>query len=1088
MIIRLPRPIEDFILRHPLLISLLIAAILVLTTGYFWRAYNGVNQMQTEMERNERQLMAISELQAASVQFRERLDLSFELARARLQFLAGLSTSESRVMRVEFNHRARELIRENNLFESIGFSDVNLNQKMIFPEKNQPDSLEARLTGIDAHREFLASGIIAPDKSILSALTRLPDGSTGFFLDIPVYSKSGLIGFITSYIRLAPFIQEALGILGRNYGVRITEAEEEFYSNLPSGKKSPSFTRQIIFSPDGQTHWTLELSLSDKSLSPARITDTYDIFILMTGFAVAAFVSLLVYRLVSLVKRSREQESEKSQLLSRVQRSERELFSFIDSANVILLVVDEQRAVTLCNYTLQKYTGYSPEELKNKNWWKHFRIPPDQTAIIEKVFAGRKSVDNLETQIITASGEKRYIIWNIGPTTTDQGFRFVCVGRDITERKVNAAALRLTEQRFQILFEEMKEGVIATDTDGNITQINLAARDILRLPKGPIEGRPVGDIFTHMIREDGTPLGIKFFAPHISLLERRSLYGFVAGLKHSEKDTTWIYGSSGVLNLDSQFMGIIVTFSDITPIKLSEAALNHSRESLRQIITNMQNGVLLCDPLDRVEVSNPQFARMWNLSEEWLSSHPPFGQVVEKIVEASTQKSVVAGKLKATTKNLLPEQFELTINDTFFVEFFTIRLSDNHRLWTFRDISQSRVLEHQLRQAQKMESVGQLAGGLAHDFNNILTVVNGYLALALEQTDPADKRYVQLGRTREALNRAVGITRKLLTFSRGDIFRKETLCLDTIIRNSVDLLSRSVPGNIKIELELSSGDKKIFADNGAMDQILVNLCLNAVDALPRGGVIHISTRFFSILSEDLLSKLPRVESSGYIQWRVKDNGTGIPPEIMARIFEPFYTTKQNKSGTGLGLAMVYGICRSHGGFVDVESVEGQGTSFTIYLPVTLEKAYEETSVLSSGLHDFHQLNDKVVLLVDDEEMVLEMVSDLLEDKRMLVYKASSGSKALEIFRESMDKIDLVITDMVMPGMSGLDLIDQIKALNPHVDFMVTSGYTIKEQQEELDRRGIDSFLVKPYEPSHLFKMLHDLFSKKAKDKNPSTSK
>jgi len=811
-------------------------------------------------------------------------------------------------------------------------------------------------------------------------------------------------------------------------------------------------------------------------LIPIYFWPTDNLVLLGASLVIAFFVSLLVYRLIYLLHRSQLQEIEKTQLLKRIQRSERELFSFIDSANVILIVADESGTVGLCNFTMQKYTGYTPDYLKGKVWWKEFLIPDEQMVTIEKVFVGRKSVENLETQIITANGEKRYIIWNIGPSTTDQGFQFVCVGRDVTERKLNATALRLTEERFQILFEEMKEGVIATDTKGYITQINTAARLILRLPKGKIEGRAMKDIFPALVRENGEPLPMEQFAPFVSLHDQYSLYGYVVGLANPPHDTVWIYGSSGVLNINDEFLGLIITFSDITPIKQAEADVSRSRESLRQIILNMQSGVILCNNQNKVEVCNPQFLKMWNFSEDWIAKNPSFTEVTARIMGESLQKQIISSRIDAALNNPGSEQFELQINDSLYVEFFTTRLADNYRLWTFRDVSQARILENQLRQAQKIESVGQLAGGLAHDFNNILTVVNGYLALTLEQTSVSDKRHLHLRRTQDALSRAVGITRKLLTFSRGDVFRKEIISLNDTIRESLDFLSRSVPGNIKVQYGLTAGDKKIFGDKGAMDQMMVNLCLNAVDAMPLGGTLSVTTDYLSLPDAELARKLPGVSPHGYIRWSVKDNGTGIPPAIINRIFEPFYTTKQNKSGTGLGLAMVYGICRSHGGLVEVDSVQDQGTVFIIYLPVTNEKTIEETETLPAVQADYSGLKNKIILLVDDEDMVLEMVSDLLEDKGIIVYQAINGMEALELFRKLGPKIDLIVTDMVMPGMSGLELIDQIRSINPRMGIIVTSGYTIQEQKDELEKRGIQSFLLKPYAPSQLFKLLQDYFA------------
>lgn len=1090
MMIRLPRPVEDFILRRPLLIGIMIALVFGLVSISFWNAHSRYNQIQDEIEENDRRLTAVTELQMVAGQIRERLTAAFALNRSRLMLLADLAASESRSKRAEFNRRAQQMVSgEDGLYESISLVDTSWSRKVVFPEDRGKELLDGKIPPTPAHEKIMGSPLRDTARSILSPLGKLPDGSTGFALDVPVYDRATLIGFISARIRLAPFLEEALGSIDKTYGLRISQEDGARHANRVAARSTRSFNRILNYSPADGQEWIIDISIPDAHERPFHAGNAYDLGILITGMCVALFVALLVYRLIVLLDKSRQQEQERSQLLTRIQRSERELFSFIDSANVILIVVDELGMVTLSNYTMQKYTGYTPDDLKGKIWWKVFRISGEQTAIIEQVFAGRKSVENLETPVITATGQTRYVIWNIGPSTTDQGFRFVCVGRDVTERRMNAAALRLTEERFQILFEEMKEGVIATDTGGFITQINSAAREILRLPKGKIEGRSLRDVFPGVIDESGAALSSEQFAPLVALREQHSYYGFVAGLPGTDDPgaVIWIYGSCGVINVSGEFLGLIVTFSDITGIKNAEAQINRSRESLRQIILNMQIGVALCDSRDRVEVYNPQFRNMWGLPESWLDAKPDFREVAERIAAPFMRTNPISARLDEALAKTGTEQFELQIHDQFHVEFFTARLADGSRLWTFRDVSQARLLEKQLRQAQKMESVGQLAGGLAHDFNNILTVVNGYLALALEQTDRKDRRHTQMVRMQEALTRATGITRKLLTFSRGDVFRKEIISLNDTIRDSVDLLSRSVPGNIKIQYSLTAGDKKIFADRGAIDQILVNGCLNAVDAMPRGGTIQISTDFRPRLGDAVAMKMPHPNPHGYIRWTIKDTGGGIPPEIMGRIFEPFFTTKQNKSGTGLGLAMVYGICRSHGGHVEVDSTLGKGTELTIYLPVTVERSYEEHSGLVDMVSDYSILKDRTILLVDDEDMVLEMASDLLEDRGIIVYQAFGPREALELFDKAGGRIDLVVTDMVMPEMSGLELVDAIRRRDPEMDFIVTSGYTLREQKEELESRGIRSFLLKPYSPDQLFKLLHNHFSNRHRARGGTSS-
>ncbi len=260
-----------------------------------------------------------------------------------------------------------------------------------------------------------------------------------------------------------------------------------------------------------------------------------------------------------------------------------------------------------------------------------------------------------------------------------------------------------------------------------------------------------------------------------------------------------------------------------------------------------------------------------------------------------------------------------------------------------------------------------------------------------------------------------------------------------------------------------------------MEQVLINLCLNARDAMPDGGSLILQTEYVLQPPERILAKIPQADTQGCLRWTVQDTGSGMPPEILARVFEPFFTTKHNKSGSGLGMSMVYGIIQSHGGLVEIVSEVGKGTSMIMYIPISDIEATDDGEPLRLS-HSRYFLEGSTVLLVDDEILVLEMVQALLEDEGVAVTVARSGDEALRIFRECNGMFSGVISDMVMPGMSGAELFEKLKEIKTDVKMIISSGYTQSVNLDDLRKKGVSGILMKPYDASSLFKLLQEVIS------------
>ncbi|MDZ4817108.1 MAG: PAS domain S-box protein [Verrucomicrobiota bacterium] len=786
-------------------------------------------------------------------------------------------------------------------------------------------------------------------------------------------------------------------------------------------------------------------------------------------------ISFSFYLILKQVQKAREQETEKTELLRKVQRSERELYSFIDAANVILLVSDEKGNVAFCNNYLERVVGFTEPEIKSTSWWRLFRVQFQQVEELEKLFSAHNAAERFETSILTAKLETRHILWNISPSILNGEYRYVCVGRDITERKTNSEALKLSEEKYQQLFEVMHEGVIVADTKGKIIQCNAAAQKILELSSSEILSRTIVDPKWKLFREDMTEFPLSDHPSARALREHRTREGTVIGILKPSGAITWTFTTAAAITYGDQCIGVVTTFADISRVKGAEQALQRQRERLNLILQNVESAIVLFDTEDRVVAFNPQLCKLWTLNPDWLRTRPTLLEFASKMGQASPNPSEILQKIGVAHRQLEPSSIDLVFHDKFQVEAYTVRLPDSHRLWTFRNISDRKVVERQLQQAQKMESVGALAGGLAHDFNNILTVIQGYISLMIEQTPIGDKKHKALKRIEEACSRAAILTRKLLTFSRGGFFKKTSTSLNKLMRDSEELLSRSIPENIQIQLVLDPSDKNIYVDSGAMEQVLINLCLNARDAMPDGGSLILQTEYVLQPPERILAKIPQADTQGCLRWTVQDTGSGMPPEILARVFEPFFTTKHNKSGSGLGMSMVYGIIQSHGGLVEIVSEVGKGTSMIMYIPISDIEATDDGEPLRLS-HSRYFLEGSTVLLVDDEILVLEMVQALLEDEGVAVTVARSGDEALRIFRECNGMFSGVISDMVMPGMSGAELFEKLKEIKTDVKMIISSGYTQSVNLDDLRKKGVSGILMKPYDASSLFKLLQEVIS------------
>lgn len=375
-------------------------------------------------------------------------------------------------------------------------------------------------------------------------------------------------------------------------------------------------------------------------------------------------------------------------------------------------------------------------------------------------------------------------------------------------------------------------------------------------------------------------------------------------------------------------------------------------------------------------------------------------------------------------------------------------------------------MEDRLRMAQKLESMGLLAGGIAHDFNNLLTGIQGYASLMGLNLEPDHPNQSHIRIIESLVSRASALTRQLLGFARGGKYEVKPTRMDELVRGAADMLGRTRK-EIRIHHDHSPDLWLVAADQGQMDQVMMNLFINAVHAMPNGGDLFLKTQ--NVVIDETEAYRLSIRAGNIVRITVEDTGVGMEAAILSSIFDPFFTTREVGKGSGLGLASVYGIIKNHDGVIDVESEPGRGTRFVITLPaipdqpVSLAPPSSSPEIRGTG----------TILLVDDEEMIREVGQMMLEHLGFAVITASSGREAIQKYRQQEDDIDLILLDMIMPEMTGSQTFDQLKAINPEVRVLLTSGYSADGQAADILRRGCRGFIQKPFRVDALSGKIQD---------------
>ena len=638
-------------------------------------------------------------------------------------------------------------------------------------------------------------------------------------------------------------------------------------------------------------------------------------------------------------------------------------------------------------------------------------------------------------------------------------------------------ALQESGRYYRALLDQLNEHVIVLDRDFHITDVNTTFLKKHGYKRSEVIGKLCYEILHHAEKpgeEDGHNCALK------KVFQTGRTETFLRRHVAKSGDQTWYNISmSPMMNSNGKVASVIESSLDVTD-------LMRAQEEIKKLSTAIEQSpvsVVLTDIEGNIEYVNPHFSKVSGYSRaEAIGQNP-------RILKSGDQSAELYKNLweTITAGNVWYGEFHNKRKDgVLFWEEATIGpvLNDQgvitHFLAVKEDVTEKKRLNQELSQVQKMEAVGRLAGGIAHDFNNLLTVINGYSEMALAKLSPTEPPAHFIKQIAQAGKKAAGLTQQLLAFSRKQVMQPRVLDPNQTIQDMGKLLKRLIGENINLQFDLANDLPTIEADPAQLDQVIINLAVNARDAMPDGGDLVISTN--AALPGQTRAEFASSNNRNYVRISVSDSGVGMDEETKSKIFEPFFSTKEKGKGTGLGLATIHGIVNQNDWTIEVVSAPGKGSSFHIYIPKSKKQMTPpvhpaETSML---------YGTETILFVEDETEVRTLVSGFLKQAGYTVLQAENGDKALDLVKNQKIKFDLLLSDVIMPKMGGKKLADKLKQQRPDLKVIYISGYT----DETISRSGILDkeilFLQKPFEPKALLELIRKTLDAAPENQTPTS--
>lgn len=772
----------------------------------------------------------------------------------------------------------------------------------------------------------------------------------------------------------------------------------------------------------------------------------------------------LINELVELRQRIAELEAS-AETLRESEERHKDLF---DSANDLIQIVTPEGHFLYVNRAWQETLGYNEDEIAGLSLFDI--IHPDSQAhckaLFQRMMSGEK-VDKVEAEIVARDGRKIVVEGSakcrfIG----DKASYAQCIFHDITERQQIEALLTKTLNEYENIMNTIPEIICLLNLNGNLKKWNRKGEIATGFSAEELMGKNVLDFFPE---EENA-----IISETIQEVFKKG-YGDVEGHLLCKNGTLIPYRWTGVTlkDEDGKVIGIIGVGRDITERKKAE-------EFIKNIFESISAGLVVIDLDYRVVTANRAYYEHAGMTLEdiigkhcYELTHHRDKPCYEADEDCAVKHTFETGGFHTE----IHKHYDREGGGLLYVEIRSYPMKDSSgkvisAIEIVSDITEKKKLEDQLRHAQKMETVGTLAGGIAHDFNNILTAIIGYehiLQMEMRKDDPSK---VYIDRVLALAERAANLTQGLLAFSRKQVIDLRPVSLNKIIKRLEEILLRVIGEDIEFETMLTDEELAVMADSGQIEQVLMNLCTNARDAMPEGGQLKIKTEPIE-LGNEFINTHGYGKPGMFARIVVTDTGHGMDEETIKRIFEPFFTTKEVGKGTGLGLAIAYGTIKQHNGYINVYSTPGGGTTFTIYLPL-IKTEVEETGLTELAIPAG---GTETVLIAEDDAEVRKLTKSILTGFGYAVIEAVDGEDAINKFMENKDRIQLLLLDIMMPKKSGKVVYEEIRNIRPDVKALFTSGYAIDIIQKiGILEEGLN-FVLKPISPKELLRKVREVLDK-----------
>jgi PAS domain S-box-containing protein len=722
--------------------------------------------------------------------------------------------------------------------------------------------------------------------------------------------------------------------------------------------------------------------------------------------------------------------------------------AFAESVSAAMLFFNEEGEIKYANNASENIFGYAPSEFIGQ---KLARLIPDVTKVfrVEDVQAywtkaqKTERPGSIEVTGIRKSGEAVALEVLRGRYHYNDERFFTLLVRDISERKKRKAEIIESRQRLEALLDSIKG--VAWECDSHPGKLTYISPQVERLLGFPVEHwykRGFGRTIIHPEDRERVVENCR------AAVANQSNYEVEFRVIAADGRILWLRDTATITK-DEDRLKMRGLMLDVTKRAQAEHELRASKELYRDLVENANDIIYSHDLEGRITSLNTSGARLMGYTlEEALTMN-----VFDVVAPASKDKAIdsLVQKLSGEEKTIYELELITKHGHHATVEVNTrLAYEDGKPVGVqgiARDVTERNHLQSQLYQAQKMETVGRLAGGIAHDFNNLLTVILGKAGLALLQLKDSES---QLRRDLEDIKgvteRAASLTQQILAFSRKQVLQPRVIDLNNVVSDMGKILNRLIGEDVRLETILRSDIGNVKADPTQIEQVIMNLAVNARDAMPKGGKLIIETSN-ARLDENYSRHHANAKPGQYVMIAVSDNGCGMSEEVLNRAFEPFFTTKEQDIGTGLGLSTVYGIVKQSDGYIWVYSEEGVGTTFKIYLPRIEDEA---ESVLPSPTPEEFLNGHETILLVEDDDLIRSLVKEMLDLMGYKVVEASDGATALETIKELKEPIDLLLTDIVMPGMSGCQIAEHLCEAQEQAKILYMTGYT----DEAIVRHGL----------------------------------